>query len=52
MNPGVYMVQGEQVTTLKQGEVKMVNHKGPVRFEGDIADSHRRPANQPLRWTG
>lgn len=28
VNPGVYMVQGEQVTTLKQGEVKMVNHKG------------------------
>jgi hypothetical protein len=28
VNPGVYMAQGEQVTTLKQGEVKMVNHKG------------------------
>jgi len=27
VNPGVYMVQGEQVTTLKQGEVKMVNDK-------------------------
>ena len=25
--PGVYMVQGEQVTTLKQAEVKMVNNK-------------------------
>jgi hypothetical protein len=27
VNPGVYMVNGEQVTTLKQGEVKMVNNK-------------------------
>ena len=27
VNPGVYMVQGEQVTTLKQAEVKSVNNK-------------------------
>jgi hypothetical protein len=27
VNPGVYMAQGEKVTTLKQGEVKVVNNK-------------------------
>ena len=27
VNPGVYIVQGEQVTTLKQAEVKSVNNK-------------------------
>ena len=27
MNPGVYMVKGEEVTTVKQGEVKIVSNK-------------------------
>lgn len=27
VNPGVYMAQGDEVTTLKQAEVKMVNNK-------------------------
>jgi hypothetical protein len=28
VNPGVYLVEGEKVTTLKQAEVKVVNNKG------------------------